>query len=177
MSPHGIFKCLDLPEKIANVTIDQWVAIACADDEEWRRLARAIGRHELADDARFATLASRKRNEDALEAIVTEWTSQRRVVDVVDALQAAGVAAGACADNKYLHDDPNLAARKYWVELDHPEVGVKRHCGIPWRMSATPCEVKTPAPLLGQHTDEIMTGMLGYTAGEIKELRKKGALD
>ena len=56
MSPHGIFKCLDLPEKIANVTIDQWVAIACADDEEWRRLARAIGRHELAEDARFAKL-------------------------------------------------------------------------------------------------------------------------
>ena len=122
-------------------------------------------------------LASRKLNEDALEAIITEWTLQRRVTDIVAVLQAANVAAGACADNKYLHDDPNLAARKYWVELEHPEVGVKRHCGIPWRMSGTPCEVKTPAPLLGQHTDEIMTGLLGYTAGEVEELQKKGALD
>jgi benzylsuccinate CoA-transferase BbsF subunit len=177
MSPHGIFKCLDLPEKILNTTIDQWVAIVCADDEEWRRLARAIGRDELADHARFATLAARKRNENALEAIITEWTSKRHVADVVAALQAAGVAAGACADNKYLAEDPNLAARKYWVELNHAEVGVKRHCGIPWRMSATPCEVKTPAPLLGQHTDELMTGLLGYTGAEVEELRKKGALE
>ena len=138
-----------------------------------RRLARAMGRHDLAEDAHFATLASRKRNEDALEEIVTGWTSRRSVAEAVDTLQAAGVAAGACADNKYLHDDPNLAARKYWVELDHPEVGVKRHCGIPWRMSGTPCEVKTPAPLLGQHTDEIMTGLLGFSAGEIEELQKR----
>jgi benzylsuccinate CoA-transferase BbsF subunit len=177
MSPHGIFKCLDLPEKILNTTIDQWVAIVCADDEEWRRLARAIGRDELADNARFATLAARKRNENALEAIITEWTSKRHVADVVTVLQAAGVAAGACADNKYLAEDPNLAARKYWVELEHPEVGVRQHCGIPWRMSATPCEVKSPAPLLGQHTDELMTGLLGYTTAEVEELRKKGALD
>src|SRR5260370_38892584 len=117
--------------------MDQWVAIACADDDEWRRLAHAIGRHQLADDARFATLASRKRNEDALEAIVTEWTSRRSVAEVVDTLQAAGVAAGACADNKYLHDDPNLAARNYWVELENPEVGVMRPSGIPCRMNAT----------------------------------------
>jgi len=177
LSPHGIFRCLDLPEKILDRTIDQWVAIVCADDEEWRRLAHAIGRHELADDARFATLAARKRNENELEAIITEWTSKRHVADIVAALQAAGIAAGACADNKYLAEDPNLAANKYWVELDHPEVGVKRHCGIPWRMSGTPCEVKSPAPLLGQNTDELMTGLLGYSAAEVEALRKKGALD
>ena len=177
MAPHGIFKCLDLPEKVMDVTIDQWVAIVCADDAEWVRLARAISRPELADDPRFRTLAARKQNEDALEAIVTQWTSTRRVADVVAALQAAGVASGACADNKYLAADPNLGARKYWVELSHPEVGVRRHCGMPWRMSATPCEVKAPAPLLGQHTDEVMTGLLGYSAAEVEALRKKGALD
>src|SRR5260370_34983908 len=83
MAPHGIFKCLDLPEKVMDVTIDQWVSIVWADDAEWGRLASAIGRAELASDARFKTLASRRQNEDALEARFTEWTSGRAVPDVV----------------------------------------------------------------------------------------------
>ncbi|HYB89674.1 MAG TPA: CoA transferase [Candidatus Binataceae bacterium] len=177
MAPHGLFKCLDLPQKINDVTIDQWAAIVCADDAEWGRLARAIGRPELATDARFSTLAARHANEDELEAIITAWTSTRKLADVVTTLQAAGVAASACADNKYLAEDPHLNARKYFVELNHPEVGVRKHCGIPWRMSATPCEIKAPAPVLGQHTDSVMTGLLGYSAAEVDALRKKGALD
>jgi len=177
MAPHGVFKCLDLPEKINDLTIDQWVAIVCADDPEWGRLAHAIGRPELANDARFKTLAARQANEDELEAIITAWTSKRDVAQVVAALQAAGVAASACADCKYLAEDPHLNARKYFVELNHPEVGVRKHCGIPWRMSGTPCEVKAPAPQLGQHTDSVMSGLLGYSAREIAALRKKGALD
>ncbi|MGH7779891.1 MAG: CaiB/BaiF CoA transferase family protein [Candidatus Binataceae bacterium] len=176
MAPHGIFRCQDLPEKIMDVTIDQWVSIVCATDNEWARLARAIGKPELATDLRFKTFAARKQNEASLEAILTEWTSKRRVAHVVDTLQAAGVAAGACADSKYLCEDPNLAARKYWVELEHPEVGVRRHAGIPWRMSETPCEVKSPAPCLGQHTDQVLA-TLGYGEAEIAALHKKGALD
>ncbi|HYK64332.1 MAG TPA: CoA transferase, partial [Patescibacteria group bacterium] len=177
MAPHGLFKCVDLPEKILDVTIDQWVAIVCADDAEWQRLARAIGRPELADDPRFATLSARKRNEDELEAIIGEWTKTRKVADVVETLQAAGVAAGACADSKYLSDDPHLTKRDYFVYREHPEVGKRQHCGIPWRMSGTPCEVKAAAPTLGQHTDEVMTQILGYTAAEVEAMRAKGALD
>jgi benzylsuccinate CoA-transferase BbsF subunit len=177
MAPHGIFKCQDLPEKVMDMTIDQWVSIACATDDEWARLVRAIGRPELAGDPRFKTLAARKKNEDEAEAIITQWTSTRRVAYVVELLQSAGVAATACADNKYLTEDPNLNARGYFVELKHPEVGVMRHCGIPWRMSGTPCEVKAPAPCLGQHTDELLTGMFGYSAAEVAALRNKGALD
>ncbi|MGC1677843.1 MAG: CoA transferase [Candidatus Binataceae bacterium] len=176
MAPHGIFRCQDLPEKVMDVTIDQWVSIVCASDDEWARLARAIGKPELATDARFQALAARKQNEDELEKIITEWTAKRRVAYVVDTLQAAGVAAGACADNKYLCEDPHLAERKFWVELEHPEVGVRRHCGIPWRMSETPCEVTAPAPCLGQHTDQVLT-TLGYREEEIAALHKKGALD
>jgi crotonobetainyl-CoA:carnitine CoA-transferase CaiB-like acyl-CoA transferase len=176
MAPHGIFKCLDLPEKILDVTIDQFVSIVCADDAEWGRLARAIGKPDLAMDARFKTLAARKQNEDALEAMITKWTSSRRVADVVAELQKAGVAAGACADSKYLSADPQLTERGYFVYREHPEVGKQQHCGIPWRMSATPCEVKAAAPQLGQHTNEVLTA-LGYSAAEIDAMRAKGALD
>lgn len=177
MAPHGIFKCRDLAEKVMDMTIDRWVSIVCADDAEWGRLARAMGRPELADDPRFKTLAARKANEDELEALITGWTLPQGFDEVARKLQAVGVAAAPCADNKYLCDqDQHVAQRNYWVELNHPEVGVQRHAGIPWRMGGTPTAVRMPAPCLGQHTDETLA-RLGYSKEEVESLRKIGALD
>jgi len=177
MAPHGNFKCIDWPEKIMDVTVDRWVSIVCADDAEWGRLANAIGRPELANDPKFKTLKARKQNEDELEAILMQWTSTRTVEEVVPMLQKANIACAAVADNRYLSTDPNLTARNYFVYKEHPEVGKLQHCGIPWRMSNTPCEVRSAAPCLGQHTDEVLTGILGYNKSDVEELRKIGALD
>ncbi|HEY2487125.1 MAG TPA: CoA transferase [Candidatus Binataceae bacterium] len=177
MAPHGIFKCRDLAEKVMDMTIDRWVSIVCADDAEWGRLASAMGEPELAADLRFKTLAARRANEDELEALITGWTLPQRFDEVARKLQAAGVAAAPCADNKYLCDeDRHVAQRNYWVELNHPEVGVQRHAGIPWRMSGTSTAVRMAAPCLGQHTDETLA-RLGYSKEEVESLRKIGALD
>jgi crotonobetainyl-CoA:carnitine CoA-transferase CaiB-like acyl-CoA transferase len=82
------------------------------------------------------------------------------------------------ADNRYLADeDPQLKQRGYFVELAHPEVGVKQHCGIPWKMSRTECAVRAPAPCIGQHTDEVLADLLGYSKDEITRLRDQGALE
>ncbi len=178
MAPHGIFKCLDRPEKVLGFTIDQFVAIAAADDREWKQMASAIGRPELGEDPKFATLTARKANEDELESIVEAWTIGRAAAEAAQTLQNAGVAAFLVADNKYLsEEDEHLAQRGYFVNLPHPEVGVKQHCGIPWKMSETPCEVRSAAPLLGQHTDEILSGLLGLSEAEIAALREAGALE
>lgn len=178
MSPHGIFKCLDRPERIAGNVIDQWVAIVCADDVDWGRLARAIGRPELADDARFATLAARKTNEDQLEAAITSWTSTRRAAEVERVLQQAGIAAAVVADNMYLAgEDPHIKERDYFVYRDHPEVGKRQHCGMPWQLSRTATKVRAAAPTIGQHTDEILSGLLGYDTDQIAKLRAQGALE
>ncbi|HLX38505.1 MAG TPA: CoA transferase, partial [Candidatus Binataceae bacterium] len=177
MAPHGNFKCIDWPEKIMDMTVDRWVSIVCADDAEWGRLANAMGQPELANDPRFQTLAARKQNEDQLEALVQKWTSARTVEDVIATLQPANVAVGAVADNRYLSTDANLTARNFWVYKEHPEVGKRQHAGIPWRMSGTPTEVRAAAPTLGQHTDEVLTSILGYSADEVASLRNLGALD
>jgi benzylsuccinate CoA-transferase BbsF subunit len=178
MAPHGVFRCLDRPEKILGHTIDQFVAITCEDDLDWNRLARAIGRPELANDPKFTNLQSRKANEDELEAIIEQWTKTRRASDVAEALQHAGIAAAVVADNRYLsEEDVHMAARDYWVYRDHPEVGKKQHAGVPWKMSRTETVVRAPAPLLGQHTDEILTRLLGYTSEEVTRLRNQGALE
>ena len=178
MAPHGIFRCLDRPEKILGNTIDQFVAIVCSDDLEWGRLARAMGRPELATDPKFATLSARKANEDELETLIGEWTSSQRAHDVAELLQKAGVAASVVADNKYLADeDPHLRERQYWVYKEHPEVGTRQHAGVPWKMSRTPTEVRAAAPVIGQHTDEVLTQLLGYSSDQVARLREQGALE
>jgi benzylsuccinate CoA-transferase BbsF subunit len=178
MAPHGVFKCLDRPEKIMGLSVDQFVAIACNDDLDWRRLAHAMGRAELVTDAKFATLAARKANEEELDAIINAWTAVQRAAAVADALQHAGVPAAVVADNKYLADeDPHLRERGYWVYKEHPEIGTRQHAGVPWKMSRTPTEVRAAAPLIGQHTDEVLTGLLGYTTEQVAALRAQGALE
>jgi crotonobetainyl-CoA:carnitine CoA-transferase CaiB-like acyl-CoA transferase len=178
MAPHGIYQCLDRPERIAGNVVDQFVAIACADDIDWGRLARVLERPELIADPRFVTLAARKQHEDELDSIITEWTSSRHADEVAKTLQASGIAAAIVADNKYLaEEDAHLKARDYFVYLNHPEIGTRQHAGIPWKMSRTECHVRSAAPTIGQHNDEVLSGLLGYDKAEIAELRASGALD
>jgi len=162
MAPHGIFRCAGE---------QRWVAISVRDDDEWQRLARAIGRPELADDPSLRTLAARKANEDQLEAIVTEWTAARSAEAATDSLQRAGIPAFTACNSKDLAEDPQLNASGLFVSLDHPEVGSRQHVGIPWRMSDTPCAVSQPAPCLGQHTDRVLSDVLGYSTEKISRLK------
>jgi crotonobetainyl-CoA:carnitine CoA-transferase CaiB-like acyl-CoA transferase len=178
MAPHGIYHCLDRPERIAGNTIDQFVAVVCTDDLDWGRLARAMGQPELATDPKFATLAARKQNEDELDRIIQQWTSTQRAQQVAEILQHAGIAAAVVADNKYLsEEDAHLKARQYFVHNPHPEVGNRQHAGIPWKMSRTETSVRSAAPLIGQHTDEVLTQLLGYSKEDIEQLRAGGALE
>jgi len=167
MAPHGVFRAAG---------DDRWIAVAVEDDAAWVRLAGVIGRPELAADPRYATLAGRKRHEDDLEAIVTAWTSARSPEDGTAALQAAGVAAFTAATNRDLAEDPHLNARRFFAELPHPEVGVRKHAGIPWRMSASDDRVRAAAPCVGADTDAVLRDVCGYSEAEIGALRAGGAL-
>jgi crotonobetainyl-CoA:carnitine CoA-transferase CaiB-like acyl-CoA transferase len=135
-----------------------------------------MGRPALADDDRFATATARKRNEDAVEAVVEEWTRTLSPEEATEKLQGAGVAAFTSMSNKDLAEDPHLAARGFFVDLEHPEVGKRHHAGLPWRFSDTACAVRAPAPTLGQHTREVLEGLLGYSSAEVDGLEKAGVL-
>jgi len=164
MAPHGMFRCEGE---------DRWVGIACGSDEEWRALCRAMGQDRLADDAKFRSLDARKANEDALEGIVEEWTITRDPFDIMKTLQAAGVAAFPPLVNHELNDDPQLNARNFFVEKEHLEVGVRRHAGIPWRMSDTPCEIWRAAPVMGQDNDYVFGELLGMSSQQIADLKER----
>ncbi len=167
MAPHGVFPAAGE---------DRWLAIAVEDDDAWRRFVRVIDRPDLANDARFATLAARKQHEDALDALVTAWTVAREAEAAMETLQAAGIAAFVAATNRDLAEDVHMAARGFPVTLEHPEVGTMMHLGVPWQMSASESRVRRAAPCLGQDTDQVLRDVCGYTADEIARLRDAGAL-
>ena len=77
---------------------------------------------------------------------------------------------------KDLAEDPHLAERGYLVQLEHPEVGKRKHAGIPWKMSGTPCAVRSPGPIRGADTEEVLKSLLGYSRDRVEQLQKAGVL-
>ncbi len=167
MAPHGVFR---------SKGDDRWVSLSIRDEAEWQRLCEVMGQPELSSDARFASLAARKENEAALEETVTAWTQERTADEATQALQQAGIPAYPTLDAIDMVNSPHVGARDYFVELEHPEVGTRRHMGIPWTMSRTPCEIRRPAPCLGQDTDAVLTDIVGLSQDEIAALREKDIL-
>lgn len=167
MAPHGVFR---------SKGEDRWVSLSVRDDAEWQRLCGVMGQPELASDAQFQTLAARKDNEAALEEIVTAWTQERTAAEATVSLQQAGIPAYPSLDAIDMINSPHVGARDYFVELEHPEVGKRRHMGVPWTMSRTPCGVERPAPCLGQDTDAILTEIVGLSQEEVAALREKDIL-
>lgn len=152
---------------------DMWVAVDVETDEQFRVLCDAIGRPELADDARFADIASRKQHEDELDDIIETWTCERGNYEVMDLLQRAGVPAGAVLTNQQLLEDPHFRARGFFKRVDHPDVGIQTHIAFPARLSETSARVRRFAPTLGQHNDYVLGELLGLSASEIAELAEK----
>lgn len=167
MAPHGVFPAAG---------DDRWLALTIEDDAAWRRLAQLMGRPALGDDPRFATLAARKRHEDALEELVTTWTRDQDADAAAAALQEGGIPAFPAARNQDLAEDAHLAARGFPVSLEHAEVGRLMHLGVPWRMSESDSRVRRAAPCVGQDTDQVLRDVCGYDADEISALRAADVL-
>jgi crotonobetainyl-CoA:carnitine CoA-transferase CaiB-like acyl-CoA transferase len=167
MAPHGCYRCL---------TEDEWVTIACRSDAEWQRLARHID-PTLAADERFASLRGRKEHEDELDARIAAWTAERGRWVVTRELQALGIPAFPSLSTRDIVDDPHLNARGFIERRVHPEVGVRPHTGIPWRLDRRPNGVRGPAPCLGADTDRVLREVLGLDDHRIAALRRAGTLE
>ena len=164
MAPHAVYRC------DGN---DRWCAIACPTDAEWRALAEAIGRPELADDPGLATLEGRKQREAELDAAIEAWTITRSPDEVMQACQAADVSAGAVRDCRDLFDDPQEAHRGHFVFMDHPEMGRYASDANCFLLSDAAPEYRR-APLLGEHTEYVMRELLGMPENEYRALSDEG---
>jgi benzylsuccinate CoA-transferase BbsF subunit len=164
-APHGAFELEEDPNDP-----DRWIAIACTDEDEWLSLTEACGHPEWAADNRFATQAARKNNEDALEQLLSQWAAGQTGQAALNLLQGAGVPAGLVLRASDTLADRHLTERGYFVYLDHVEAGRRAYDGSGFHMSATPLEPRNAAPMLGEHTFEVATEILGISADRIAEL-------
>ena len=165
-APHGCYPCRG---------DDAWCAVSVADDEEWQRFCIATGHHAVLGDERFATAGRRLANAAALDELVSEWTRERSPREVMEALQPHGVTAGMVSDGTTLVTDPHLRSRGSVVEHEHPRQGRLTLPGIVMKLSETPGEIRRHAPLLGQDTHAVLSGLLGLSEEEIRGLEAAGA--
>ncbi len=162
MCPHGVFRC---------VGEDDWVAIACRDDDEWQALCELI---DGLDRPEFATFEQRKANEDDLEGLISAWTATRDRWDIAARLQGRRIAAMPSLNCAEVLGDVHMNERGFIEFLEHPEVGVKGYTGIPWRLQNRRNGIDRPAPCLGEHTNAVLSELLDYSDDTIKSLRDAG---
>jgi len=166
MAPHAVYYCRDA----------KWVSIAVGSEAEWRALCGVVGDARLVDDERFADAFSRWQNQEALDEIIGEWTISRSPIEVMEALQPAGVAAMPVYGGEEIVADRHVLARGVIEEVEHPLMGKKKVLGPPWRLSKTPARVLRHGPLLGEHNDYVLGELLGMSNDEIARLTAEEVL-
>ena len=138
-------------------------------------VTEAIGRPELQQDERFATPPARAKNAAALTEIIEGWARLKSKHEVMKALASRGVVCGAVLDTAEVLANPHLRERGTVYELDHPTRGRHAAIGSPLRLSASPF-APSRAPLIGEHTEAVLTSLGGYSAEEVRALRDKGVI-
>jgi len=154
---------------------DKWICLGMIQpDRYWRDFCRALGRPELADDARFADMRVRAANATAaIEILDAVFASQPRD-EWLRRLRTGGDFIFTVVNSvDDLPDDPQVRANNYVVDFDHPQFGKTQVVGIPVRLRETPGSVRLPAPEFGQHTEEILSDLLGYSWEQIGQLREQ----
>jgi formyl-CoA transferase/CoA:oxalate CoA-transferase len=155
---------------------DGYLTVGVANNSLWGRFCQALGRPELASDPRFDTEARRVEHRDALIPLLERLFAAAPVAAWLERLAAAGVPAGKIKSVGEALESEHFRARGTLVTLTHPTAGPLRMVGPPIRLSATPGDAAAPAPLLGEHTEEVLEKLLGYSAEAIARLRAAGAI-
>jgi crotonobetainyl-CoA:carnitine CoA-transferase CaiB-like acyl-CoA transferase len=171
--PSGSAHILSAPYQAFRAA-DGWLTIGGANQANWERLARVLGAPELIEDVRFRTNADRMKNLAELTPLLNDKLKARPMQAWLAALEAEGVPCGPINSIADMVADPHTAAREMVVELEHPRAGRTRALGLPIKLSATPGRVSRPAPLLGQHTREVLAEY-GFAGAEIDALVGAGA--
>lgn len=163
VAPYQAFRCRD-----------GYINVGAANDRSFTRLAAALGHPEWVDDDRFSSASARVANRAVLADLVEQVTATRTRADWTQTFDAAQVPCGPILDYAEAFAHPQAIAREMVVPVHHPRLGDSRAIGTPLKLSATPLDPTRRAPMLGEHTDEVLA-WLGYSGDEIDQLRAGGA--
>jgi crotonobetainyl-CoA:carnitine CoA-transferase CaiB-like acyl-CoA transferase len=163
-APYQAFRCAD-----------GFITVGAANDRSFTKLATVLGHAEWVSDPRFATDAERVRHRVALAEAIEAVLLSSSCAEWLQRLEAAGIPCGPINTYAEVFADPQVAARELAVEIDHPTLGRLRALGTPIKMSATPLDPRQRAPLLGEHTVEVLRAA-GYGDEEVQLLRSAGAI-
>jgi len=172
--PSGSAHILTAPYQ-AFPTADGWINLGGANQSNWERIVKAIGKPELGTDPRFKTNTYRMRHLKELTPILADALKRRPSAHWIAEFEAAGVPVGPVNKTSDMVSDPHVKARDMVIEVDHPKAGRVKAIGHPVKFSETRAETKRPAPLLGEHTREVLAG-LGYSPHQIDALGKEWAV-
>lgn len=163
--PHGVYLCKGN---------DRWCVITVLNDEEWAQLCKVIGKPKYIDDPRFNSLLNRRKNENEINRVISEWTINFNPEEIMAQMQSAGVAAGMVKDAADIYADPQLRQRNFFWRPNHPEMGLFTHLGESFKLSKLPAKANMPSPCLGEHTEYIYTNILGMSDEEFLKLAQSG---
>ena len=153
---------------------DDYVALVLAGDS-WDTLLAVMGRAELIGDERYATEEARQQRPEEVFDIICRWTATKGKHDIMRLLTETGVPCGAVQDTREILEDPHLREREMVVDLDDPVRGEYRVLGCPIKIWSNTVKIKPP-PLLGQHSDEILSELLGFDGEALGALRDSGVI-
>jgi len=162
-APHNVYKAAD-----------GFIVIITIDNKAYGRLCKAMGKPELIEDPRFKEVTGRLKNVDELDGIVNSWTGKLPLTKIIEALKAANLAYGVARNVKDVCEDEHTKARGMLVMLNQPKAGPIGVPGCPLHFSETPNDPLRPAPLLGEHNEEVLTKVLKYPKDKFKDMEKKG---
>jgi len=167
VAPHGVYPACGA---------DRWIAISAPNQATWQKLLTQLSSPALGIDSRFIDPLARWENRVALDRELSKVTVNFEAAELGERLQRVGVPAGPVQDAADVLRDPQLKARNHWVYLDHPEMGKTVYSALPVKFSSIESTPTMTAPLLGQHTDEVLIERLGLTLEQIVALRERGVL-
>ncbi|WP_342723823.1 CoA transferase [Bradyrhizobium sp. B097] len=165
--PHGCFRCCGY---------DNWIVVTATDDDMWQRLALVIGRPDWASELSLKSAEARRGIEEDIEAAIEDWTLARAADQAMSELQAVRVAAGVARLPNDLLKDRHLRSRAFLQEVERAFVGWHLQPSMPVREGLLPYAIRKPAPTLGQHNREILSGLLGLSDTAIQQLTREGII-
>jgi CoA:oxalate CoA-transferase len=157
-------------------TRDSWIIVAVGNDALWSKFCGVIERGDLVDHPSFKSNPLRTRNVKELNEILSVELEKKTTGEWSRIFDEAGLPYSPINNIRDISEDSHIRHRKMLVEVDQPGLGKVRIAGSPIRLSETPGEVYAPAPRLGQHTEEVLQGILRYSTEEIESLRREGVI-